>query len=72
MVVDLDKGTIYDFPELEVMIHLAFVSARTQRHEFVIGRAFITRLLDNDEAVEVLQACHANIPFVAKTAHEFY
>lgn len=57
--------------ELEVTIHLAFVSARTRHHEFVTVEHLLLALLDNDEAVEVLQACHANIPLLQKQLSEF-
>lgn len=52
--------------ELEVTIHLAFVSARTRRHEFVTVEHLLLALLDNNEAVEALHACHANIPLLQK------
>lgn len=57
--------------ELEVTIHLAFVSARTQRHEFVTVEHLLLALLENNEALEVLHACHANIPLLQKQLRSF-
>lgn len=57
--------------ELEVTIHLAFVSARSQRHEFVTVEHLLLALLDNNEAIEALQACHANIPLLQKQLTNF-
>ncbi|WP_311515148.1 ATP-dependent Clp protease ATP-binding subunit ClpA [Oligella urethralis] len=57
--------------ELEVTIHLAFVSARTQRHEFVTVEHLLLALLDNNEALEALHACHANIPLLQKQLRSF-
>lgn len=57
--------------ELEVTIHLAFVSARTRRHEFVTVEHLLLALLDNNEAVEALHACHANIPLLQKQLSTF-
>ena len=57
--------------ELEVTIHLAFVSARTRRHEFVTVEHLLLALLDNNEAVEALHACHANLPLLEKQLSTF-
>ncbi|MDO5666214.1 MAG: ATP-dependent Clp protease ATP-binding subunit ClpA [Alcaligenaceae bacterium] len=57
--------------ELEVTIHLAFVSARSRRHEFVTVEHLLLALLDNNEAAEALQACHANIPLLQKQLAAF-
>lgn len=56
---------------LEVTIHLAFVSARSRRHEYVTVEHLLLALLDNSEATEVLQACHANIPLLQKQLSTF-
>ncbi|MEJ7136993.1 ATP-dependent Clp protease ATP-binding subunit ClpA [Amphibiibacter pelophylacis] len=47
--------------ELEVSLHLAFVEARQQRHEFITVEHLLLALLDNPSASEVLRACAANI-----------
>lgn len=57
--------------ELEVTIHLAFVSARTRRHEFVTVEHLLLALLDNNEATDALHACHANIPLLQKQLSVF-
>ena len=46
--------------ELEVSLHMAFVEARQQRHEFITVEHLLLALLDNPSAAEVL-ACAANI-----------
>ena len=48
--------------ELEVSLHMAFVEARQQRHEFITVEHLLLALLDNPSAAEVLRACAANIP----------
>lgn len=47
--------------ELEVSLHMAFVEARQQRHEFITVEHLLLALLDNPSAMEVLRACNANI-----------
>ena len=47
--------------ELEVSLHMAFVEARQQRHEFITVEHLLMALLDNPSAAEVLRACSANI-----------
>ncbi len=47
--------------ELEVSLHMAFVEARQQRHEFITVEHLLLALLDNPSATEVLRACAANI-----------
>ena len=47
--------------ELEVSLHMAFVEARQQRHEFITVEHLLLALLDNPSASEVLKACAANI-----------
>ena len=46
--------------ELEVSLHMAFVEARQQRHEFITVEHLLLALLDNPSAAEVLRACSAN------------
>ena len=46
--------------ELEVTLHMAFVEARQQRHEFLTVEHLLLALLDNPSASEVLHACAAN------------
>jgi len=47
--------------ELEVSLHMAFVEARQQRHEFITVEHLLLALLDNPSAAEVLRACAANM-----------
>jgi ATP-dependent Clp protease ATP-binding subunit ClpA len=47
--------------ELEVSLHMAFVEARQQRHEFITVEHLLLALLDNPSAAEVLKACAATI-----------
>ncbi len=47
--------------ELEVSLHMAFVEARQQRHEFITVEHLLLALLDNPSAAEVLRACGANL-----------
>ena len=47
--------------ELEVSLHMAFVEARQQRHEFITVEHLLQALLDNPSASDVLRACTANI-----------
>ncbi|WP_042424498.1 ATP-dependent Clp protease ATP-binding subunit ClpA [Comamonas granuli] len=47
--------------ELEVSLHMAFVEARQQRHEFITVEHLLLALLDNPSAAEVLRACAAHI-----------
>ncbi|AFK63027.1 ATP-dependent Clp protease ATP-binding protein ClpA [Advenella kashmirensis WT001] len=47
--------------ELEVTLHMAFVDARSARHEFITVEHLLLVLLDNAAAREVLAACDADI-----------
>lgn len=47
--------------ELEVSLHMAFVDARSSRHEFITVEHLLLALLDNAAAVDVLKACDADI-----------
>jgi ATP-dependent Clp protease ATP-binding subunit ClpA len=52
--------------ELEVSLHMAFVEARQQRHEFITVEHLLLALLDNPSAAEVLRACNASIDDLRK------
>jgi ATP-dependent Clp protease ATP-binding subunit ClpA len=53
--------------ELEVSLHMAFVEARQQRHEFITVEHLLMALLDNPSAAEVLRACSANTDDLRKS-----
>ena len=57
--------------ELEVSLHMAFVEARQQRHEFITVEHLLLALLDNPSAAEVLRACAANIDDLRKSLANF-
>jgi ATP-dependent Clp protease ATP-binding subunit ClpA len=57
--------------ELEVSLHMAFVEARQQRHEFITVEHLLLALLDNPSAAEVLRACAANIDELRKSLTAF-
>jgi ATP-dependent Clp protease ATP-binding subunit ClpA len=57
--------------ELEVSLHMAFVDARQQRHEFITVEHLLMALLDNPSASEVLRACAANIEDLRKALAQF-
>jgi len=57
--------------ELEVSLHMAFVEARTARHEFITVEHLLLSLLDNAAAVEVLRACSANIENLRRDLRKF-
>ncbi len=57
--------------ELEVSLHMAFVEARQQRHEFITVEHLLQALLDNPSAAEVLRACSANIDDLRKSLANF-
>jgi ATP-dependent Clp protease ATP-binding subunit ClpA len=57
--------------ELEVSLHMAFVEARQQRHEFITVEHLLMALLDNPSAAEVLRACAANIDDLRKNLSTF-
>jgi len=57
--------------ELEVSLHMAFVDARQQRHEFITVEHLLLALLDNVSAAEVLRACAANIDDLRKSLTTF-
>ncbi|MGA0050517.1 MAG: ATP-dependent Clp protease ATP-binding subunit ClpA [Burkholderiaceae bacterium] len=57
--------------ELEVSLHMAFVEARQQRHEFITVEHLLLALLDNPTASEVLQACSASVDDLRKSLTQF-
>ncbi len=57
--------------ELEVSLHMAFVEARQQRHEFITVEHLLLALLDNPSAAEVLRACSANLDDLRKSLLNF-
>ena len=57
--------------ELEVSLHMAFVEARQQRHEFITVEHLLMALLDNPSAAEVLKACAANLDDLRKSLATF-
>ena len=58
--------------ELEVSLHMAFVEARQQRHEFITVEHLLMALLDNPSAAEVLRACAANIEDLRKSLADLH
>jgi ATP-dependent Clp protease ATP-binding subunit ClpA len=52
---------------LEVSLHMAFVEARQQRHEFITVEHLLMALLDNPSAAEVLRACSASLDDLRKS-----
>ncbi|MBN9206211.1 ATP-dependent Clp protease ATP-binding subunit ClpA [Methylibium petroleiphilum] len=57
--------------ELEVSLHMAFVEARQQRHEFITVEHLLLALLDNPSAAEVLRACSASLDDLRKSLTQF-
>lgn len=57
--------------ELEYTLNVAFKEARTKRHEFVTVEHLLLALLDNTSALNVLQACGANINRLRTNLTEF-
>ncbi len=57
--------------ELEVSLHMAFVEARQQRHEFITVEHLLLALIDNPSAAEVLKACGANSDELRKSLDQF-
>jgi ATP-dependent Clp protease ATP-binding subunit ClpA len=57
--------------ELEVSLHMAFVEARQQRHEFITVEHLLLALTDNPSASEVLKACAANLDELRKNLDQF-
>ena len=57
--------------ELEVSLHMAFVEARQQRHEFITVEHLLLALLDNPSASEILKACAGNLDDLRKALTRF-
>src|SRR3546814_11283922 len=57
--------------ELEVSLHMAFVEARSARHEFITVEHLLLSLLDNAAAADVLRACTANIDVLRQDLRKF-
>src|SRR6476469_7903136 len=57
--------------ELEVSLHMAFMEALQNRHEFITVEHLLLALLDNPSASEVLKACAAEIDDLRKLLSEF-
>ena len=57
--------------ELEVSLHMAFVEARSARHEFITVEHLLLSLLDNASAIEVLRACAADIDELRRNLRQF-
>jgi ATP-dependent Clp protease ATP-binding subunit ClpA len=57
--------------ELEVSLHMAFVEARQQRHEFITVEHLLLALLDNPSAAGVMRACTASIDDLRKSLTTF-
>jgi ATP-dependent Clp protease ATP-binding subunit ClpA len=57
--------------ELEVSLHMAFMTARQKRHEFITVEHLLLAMLDNPTAAEVLRACAADINALRQQLSEF-
>ena len=57
--------------ELEVSLHMAFVEARQQRHEFITVEHLLLALLDNPSASEILKACAVDFDLLRKNLTGF-
>jgi ATP-dependent Clp protease ATP-binding subunit ClpA len=57
--------------ELEVTLHMAFVEARQQRHEFITVEHLLLALIDNPSASNILQACAVNSDELRKALANF-
>jgi len=57
--------------ELEVSLHMAFVEARQQRHEFITVEHLLLALLDNPSASEILKACAVDFELLRKNLMGF-
>lgn len=57
--------------ELEVSLHMAFVEARQQRHEFITVEHLLLALLDNPSASEILKACAVDFDFLRQNLTGF-
>jgi len=57
--------------ELEVSLHMAFMAARQNRHEFITVEHLLLSMLDNPSAAEVLRSCAGNIDELRQQLTEF-
>jgi ATP-dependent Clp protease ATP-binding subunit ClpA len=57
--------------ELEVSLHMAFVEARQQRHEFITVEHLLLALLDNPSASEILKSCAVDFDLLRKSLTGF-
>ena len=57
--------------ELEVSLHMAFVEARQQRHEFITVEHLLLALLYNPSASEILKACAVDFDLLRKNLTGF-
>lgn len=57
--------------ELEVSLHMAFVEARSARHEFITVEHLLLALLDNAAAIEVLKACASDMDDLRNNLRKF-
>ena len=57
--------------ELEVTLHMAFVDARQQRHEFITVEHLLLALIDNPSASDILKACAVDNETLKKSLVNF-
>ena len=57
--------------DLEITLNLAFKEARNKRHEFMTVEHLLLALLDNQAAVDVLNACGADLDRLRRELTEF-
>ena len=57
--------------ELEVTLHMAFVDARQQRHEFITVEHLLLALIDNPSASNILKACAVDNETLKKSLINF-
>ncbi len=57
--------------ELEVSLHMAFITARQKRHEFITVEHLLLAMLDNPTASKVLRACAARADDLRRSLDEF-
>ena len=57
--------------DLEITLNLAFKDARNKRHEFMTVEHLLLALLDNQAAIEVLNACGADLERLRRELTEF-
>lgn len=57
--------------ELEFTLNLAFKEAKDKRHEFMTVEHLLLSLLDNPSALNVLEACEANIEVLRQDLTDF-